>query len=249
MRLFLIFFLSASFIHSSFTQANNSALDQDAFYVRKIYDEVLTNSPAMDWLKYLTKNIGARLAGSPQAAAAVVYTRQLMEELGFDTVYLQPCMVPHWTREGKETVTIVNSSTRGSISLNALSLGNSVATPDGGITAEVIEVFSLDTLNYLGRENIEGKIVFFNRPLDPTQLNTFAAYGGAVDQRALGASRAGELGAVGVLVRSMTTRDDDIPHTGSMIYEEGVENKIPGIAISTNDANLLSNLPILTKLY
>lgn len=242
MRLFLIFFLSASFIHSSFTQSNNSESDQDAFYVRKIYDEVLTNSPAMDWLKYLTKNIGARLAGSPQAAAAVVYTRQLMEELGFDTVYLQPCMVPHWTREGKETVTIVNSSTRGSISLNALSLGNSVATPDGGITAEVIEVFSLDTLNYLGRENIEGKIVFFNRPLDPTQLNTFAAYGGAVDQRALGASRAGELGAVGVLVRSMTTRDDDIPHTGSMIYEEGVENKIPGIAISTNDANLLSNL-------
>jgi carboxypeptidase Q len=242
MRHFFYFVITALLVNTSFAQSNTSSSDQDAFYVRKIYDEVLTNSPSMDWLKFLTKNIGARLAGSPQAAAAVEYTRQLMEELGFDTVYLQPCTVPHWTREGKETVTIVNSNSRGSISLNALSLGNSVATPKGGITAEVIEVFSLDTLNVLGREHIEGKIVFFNRPLDPTQLNTFAAYGGAVDQRALGASRAGELGAVGVLVRSMTTRNDDVPHTGSMVYEDGVQNKIPGIAISTNDANLLSSL-------
>ena len=242
MRYALVVLFSAFVFNFSFSQTTETSIDEDAFYIRKIYDEVLTNSPSMNWLKYLTKNIGPRLAGSPQAAAAVEYTRQLMEELGFDTVYLQSCNVPHWTREGKETVTIVNSSARGSISLNALSLGNSVATPTGGITAEVIEVFSLDTLNVLGRENIEGKIVFFNRPLDPTQLNTFAAYGGAVDQRALGASRAGELGAVGVLVRSMTTRNDDVPHTGSMIYEEGVQNKIPGIAISTNDANLLSQL-------
>lgn len=196
MRFSLVVLISAFVFNFSFSQSSDASIDEDAFYVRKIYDEVLTNSPSMNWLKYLTKNIGPRLAGSPQAAAAVEYTRQLMEELGFDTVYLQPCLVPHWTREGKETVTIVNSSSRGSISLNALSLGNSVATPKGGITAEVIEVFSLDTLNTLGRENIAGKIVFFNRPLDPTQLNTFAAYGGAVDQRALGASRAGELGAV-----------------------------------------------------
>ena len=242
MRFSLVVLISAFVFNFSFSQSSDASIDEDAFYVRKIYDEVLTNSPSMNWLKYLTKNIGPRLAGSPQAAAAVEYTRQLMEELGFDTVYLQPCLVPHWTREGKETVTIVNSSSRGSISLNALSLGNSVATPKGGITAEVIEVFSLDTLNTLGRENIAGKIVFFNRPLDPTQLNTFAAYGMAVDQRALGASRAGELGAAGVLVRSMTTRNDDVPHTGSMIYEEGIQNKIPGIAISTNDANLLSDL-------
>jgi hypothetical protein len=77
--------------------------------------------------------------------------------------------------------------------------------------------------------------------MDPTQLNTFAAYGGAVDQRGAGASKASKYGAVAVLVRSMTTRNDDVPHTGSQNYEPGVL-QIPALAISTNDANLLSRV-------
>ena len=75
--------------------------------------------------------------------------------------------------------------------------------------------------------------------MNPTQLRTFNAYGGAVDQRVWGASKAAEYGAVGVLVRSMTLRQDDVPHTGSMAYKDGIP-KVPAIAISTNDANLLS---------
>ena len=138
-------------------------------------------------------------------------------------------------RGDAETVRIVNSEKMGSIDLKALALGNSVGTGPEGITAEVIEVTSLDELETLGQGEIEGRIVFFNRPLDPTQLNTFSAYGGAVDQRAFGASRASKYGAVGALVRSMTTRLDDVPHTGGLLYEQGVV-PIPGIAISTNDA-------------
>ena len=87
----------------------------------------------------------------------------------------------------------------------------------------------------------KGKIVFFNRPFDPTQLNTFAAYGGAVDQRAYGASEAAKFGAVGVLVRSMASGLDDVPHTGGLAYKEGID-KIPAVAISTNDAETLSGL-------
>jgi hypothetical protein len=215
--------------------------NEDAFYIRKIYDQVLSHSPAMDWLEYLTTQIGGRLAGSPQAAASVEYTYQLMKDLGFDSVWLQPCIVPHWVRGGKEEIKIVNSTARGSISLNGLSLGNSEGTGPNGITGEVIEVLSLDELEKLGRTKIEGKIVFFNRPMDPNQLNTFAAYGGAVDQRGIGASRASRLGAIGAIVRSMTTRQDNVPHTGSMRYEDGV-SKIPAISISTNDANLLSDM-------
>ena len=90
----------------------------------------------------------------------------------------------------KEQVKIVNSKSMGSLDLNALALGNSVGTPDGGITADVIEVKSLDEVEHLGREKIEGKIVFYNRPMDPTQIRTFNAYGGAVDQRVFGASKA-----------------------------------------------------------
>jgi carboxypeptidase Q len=114
-----------------------------------------------------------------------------------------------------------------------------VATPKSGITGEVIEVNSLDDVEKLGKEKIGGKIVLFNRPMDPTQIRTFSAYGGAVDQRVYGPSKAGEYGAVAALVRSMTTRQDDVPHTGVTVYKDSLI-RIPGIGISTNDADYLS---------
>ena len=139
--------------------------DKDAFYIRKIYDHALTNGQAYEWLHHLTTSIGGRLGGSPQAAAAVEYTRQMLDTLGLDSVWLQPCMVPHWVRGEKEQVRIVNSNSMGTIELNALALGNSVGTGKYGLAAEVIEVQSLDELEELGRAKIEGKIVFFNRCL------------------------------------------------------------------------------------
>ncbi len=215
--------------------------NEDAFFIRDIYDHALTQGQSFEWLNYLTKRIGGRLSGSPQAAAAVEYTRQVLDTMGLDRVWLQPCLVPYWERGEPEQVRIVNSHRIGSRDLRALALGNSVGTGPRGLTAEVIEVQSLDEVEKLGREMIEGKIVFYNRPMDPTQLHTFNAYGGAVDQRGLGASRAARYGAVAAIVRSMTTRLDTIPHTGSLRYEDGVP-QIPAVAISTIDAELLSDL-------
>ena len=221
--------------------AQSKVKDEDAFFIRKIHDLALTESKCYDWLNYLTRDIGPRLSGTPQAAAAVEYTRQMLDTMGLDKVWLQPCMVPHWSRGEQEEVRIVNSDKMGTIDLTGLALGNSVGTGRLGVTAEVVEVKSLDEVEVLGRDGIEGKIVFYNRPFDPTQLNTFSGYGGAVDQRGLGASRASKYGAVGALVRSMTPRLDDVPHTGSTFYEEGV-TPIPALAISTMDAELLSRL-------
>lgn len=215
--------------------------DQDAFFIQKIYHTALTEGRCYPWLAHLTQRIGARLSGSAPAAAAVEYTRQMLDSLGLDRVWLQPCRVPHWERGEPEQVRIVNSRQVGTQELRALALGNSIGTGPQGLTAEVIEVQQLDELEVLGREKLAGKIVFFNRPMDPRQLNTFAAYGGAVDQRGVGAARAARYGAVGVLVRSMTTRKDDVPHTGALRYEEGTP-AIPALAISTNDADLLSRL-------
>ncbi|MCB9302011.1 MAG: M20/M25/M40 family metallo-hydrolase [Lewinellaceae bacterium] len=212
----------------------------DAFFIRKIYDKALTDARCYSWLDYLTHRIGGRLAGSPQAAAAVEYTRQMLDTMGLDTVWLQPCMVPHWVRGEKEQVRIVNSLKMGTIELKALALGNSVGTGPRGITAEVVEVKGLDDVDSLG-ESLRGKIVFYNGPMDPTELNTFNAYGKAAGQRVWGASRASRYGAVGVLVRSLTTRLDDIPHTGSLAYDDELP-RIPALAISTNDAELLSRL-------
>ncbi|MCB0644833.1 MAG: M20/M25/M40 family metallo-hydrolase, partial [Phaeodactylibacter sp.] len=191
-------------------------------------------------LSYLSERIGGRLAGSPEAAAAVEYTYQMLDTMGMDSVWLQPCMVPHWVRGAKEELRVVRSK-KGSFPLNAVALGNSIGSGPGGVAGKVVEVHSLDALDSLGRAALEGKIVFFNRPMDPTQVYTFNAYGGAVDQRVFGATRAGKYGAVGAIVRSMTNQLDDIPHTGSTVYEED-GGKIPVVAISTNDAEMLGRL-------
>ncbi|MEL7122589.1 MAG: M28 family peptidase [Bacteroidota bacterium] len=212
----------------------------DAFFIRKIYDHSLTKGKSYDWLMYLSNRIGGRLSGSPQAAAAVEYTRQEMIQMGMDNVYLQECMVPHWIRGEKEIVRIVNSPSIGSMDLRALALGNSDGTGPKGLTAEVIEVQSLDEVDSLG-EAVAGKIVFYNRPMDPTQLNTFYAYGGAVDQRGVGPARAAKYGAAAAVVRSMTMNLDDVPHTGATNFRPG-DTRIPALAISTNDAELLSEL-------
>ncbi len=228
-KLFLLFLLSPLFL-----SAQHEAM------IKKIYDEALTNSPVYESLRVLCKDVGHRLAGSTGAAAAVEYTKQLMESYDFDTVYLQPVMVPHWVRGEKETVRAINSNKYGTFDMNALALGNSVGTGPVGILEEVIEVGGLGEVEKLGKK-VVGKIVFYNEIMDPTIINTFGAYGGAVRQRAAGASEAAKYGAKAVIVRSATNRRDDIPHTGALNYDEKIK-KIPAVAISTNDADKLSKI-------
>jgi len=213
--------------------------DEDAWTLKKIHSNTLSRGNAYDWLRSLTTHAPGRLAGSPASMAAIELTRHIMDTLGFDKVYLQPCTVPHWIRGDQEIVRIVHSTSLGTMDLRALSLGNSTGSGPAGITAEVIEVFSLDTLEKMGTSLLFGKIVFFNRPMDVTQLRTFAAYGGAVDQRGRGPALAAKFGAVGALVRSMTTGLDDYPHTGVTLFQTG-EKQIPALALSTNSAELLS---------
>lgn len=208
--------------------------------IKRIFDESLTNSPVHENLRVLCKDIGSRLSGSPEAAAAVEYTRQLMQSYGFDTVYLQPVMVPHWVRGNTEVARVVNSEIFGSYDMTCTALGNSIGTGQGGILAEVVEVSGIEEVKKLGRK-LEGKIVFYNGHMNPTLINNFQAYGGAVRQRAAGASVAAKFGAKAVVIRSVTNRQDDIPHTGALVYDPAIP-KIPAMAISTNDANKLSDL-------
>jgi carboxypeptidase Q len=208
--------------------------------IRKIYDTELSAGHTYENLRYLCKEIGNRLSGSPRAAAAVEWTRQLMDSYGFDTVYLQPVMVPHWERGGKDVVKIVNSQQHGTVELNALALGNTQGTGPKGLIGEIIEVKSIQELRDLG-EKVKGKIVFFNGPMDPKKIDTFQAYGGANAQRSSGAGEASKLGAIGTLVRSLSPNINPIPHTGNQRYNPDFP-KIPAIAISTADAELLSEL-------
>jgi len=218
----------------------NTAFSQqssDAERARAIFDEALERGHAYEMLRSLTQDIGGRLSGSVQAAAAVEWSKQIMEAYGFDTVWLQPVMVPHWERGAKEQASLISAQI-GTRPLNIVSLGNTVGTGPGGITAEVVEVRSFEELEAKAAQ-VEGKWVFFNRPMDPKVIDTFSSYGGAAAQRSLGPSEAAKYGAVGAIVRSLTTLIDDVPHTGSTNYQLNLP-KLPAVAISTKDAELLS---------
>jgi hypothetical protein len=203
---------------------------------RKLTAEIAAHGRAYTDLRELTA-LGPRLSGSEGAARAVAWAKRKMESYGFERVTLQPVMVPHWTRGTVERATV--TSTPQPISLQVTALGGSVGTPRDGVEAGVVEVQGLDDVKRLGAA-VRGKIVFYNRPMDPKRKNTFKAYGEAVDQRVLGASAAAKQGAVAALVRSMTTLPDEAyPHTGMLIYEKDT-TRIPAAALSTHSANELS---------
>jgi carboxypeptidase Q len=205
--------------------------------ISSIFDEALTDRTAYKNLEYLCGNTKGRIAGSSAAEKAVEIARQDLINAGSDTVWLQKVPVPNWVR-GKEKCSVI-SQAHGKKDLAITALGLSVGTDSKGITSKVIEVQNFEELKTLGSEHIKGKIVFFNRPFDDKLINPFAAYGGAVNQRVSGASEASKYGAVAVIVRSMTNALDNFPHTGVMRYAENV-NKIPAVAVSTLDAELLS---------
>jgi carboxypeptidase Q len=184
-------------------------------------------------------SVGPRLTGSAQAEAAVNLMAGQMTALGFDRVRTEPTTVGHWVRGTVEEGRIL-SKKAGTIPVKVRALGNSVATPAGGLTAGIVEVHSIAELETIG-DRARGKIVFFNGAMDPTLLDTFAAYGGAVSQRAGGAVAAAKAGAVAAVVRSMTLAVNDDPHTGTMSYEPGVP-QIPAVTISTAAADRLDAL-------
>lgn len=238
--LLVIYTTFASFNILLCSFSSSFAQKKDSIVIRQVYDEALLRGQAYTQLEYLCKKIGARLSGSPQAAAAVEFTRYIMDTMKLDRVYLQPVIVPHWVRGAKEIGKILNSKQIGEQEVRVVALGNSVGTGKGGITAKVLEVKSFEELKALGKAKVNGKIVFFNRPMDATKFNTFDAYGGASDQRGAGPSEAAKLGAVGVVVRSLASNIDDFPHTGSTRYQ--FVRQIPAVAISTKGAELLSEL-------
>lgn len=246
MRFYFAFILLVSF-QISMAQTSEINQKEDATTIKQIFDTALTSGKAHDWLRFLSLQIGGRLSGSVEAEQAVEYTQSELEALGLDRVYLQPVMVPKWVR-GAPEFAYIETTPGVTTTVPITALGGSIATSSMGLKAGVVEVKSLDELEELGRTKIEGKIVFYNRPMEPTLINTFAAYGGCVDQRYSGAEAAAKFGAVGVIVRSMNLRLDDFPHTGAMSYGDlPLDQRIPAAAISTKGADLLSATLSLNK--
>lgn len=231
---------SVCLLFSTFLTLTVCAQQDDSMMIRRIADEILVNGKAYQNLKVLTKQIGGRLAGSPQMVKAEQWAQRALQSAGADKVWLQVCMVPHWIRGGKDEAS-ANSNVRSTRkNLDVLALGNSIGTGSKGIHAELIQVNSFDELE-AKKDTVKGKIVFYNYPFNPTYIGTFLSYSDAVQYRTRGASRAAKYGAVGVIVRSMSHSTDNAPHTGGMHYDSAYA-LIPAVAIGLRDADWLDTV-------
>lgn len=208
--------------------------NQDSLFIRKIYNEALSNGSCYRNLKILCKQAPARLSGSKNAGKAVLLMFEILKQTS-DNAWLQETLVPHWERGNQEKGFVYVNGKKQPIEI--LALGGSVETPKKGIKAKLICFNSLDELRKSDENNVKGKIVFINQKMDEKLINTFDAYGGCASIRVYGADEAAAKGAVGVIIRSLSSSEDDFPHTGVMVYN--TPNKIPAAAISTNDANTI----------
>jgi carboxypeptidase Q len=209
----------------------------DSLFISKIAEEIFVNGRAYNNLSILTKTVGGRLSGSPQMVRAEKWGKETLTDAGADKVWMQECMVPHWIRGVKDEARLVSGGKKEE-TLDILSLGNSIGTGPSGITAPVILINSFEELEKR-RDEIKGKIVFYNYKFNPRFIQTFRAYGDAVRYREFGASRAAKYGAVAMLVRSMTSSVDNNPHTGALDYSDSFP-KIPAAAIGLWDADKLA---------
>ncbi|HKS26466.1 MAG TPA: M20/M25/M40 family metallo-hydrolase [Pyrinomonadaceae bacterium] len=213
--------------------------------LKRIQQAALASDYALRQVSYLSNNIGPRLSGSAQAEAAVEYVADEMRRLGCQ-VTLEKVTVPHWVR-GEEQASLVQwpgqaAGTTQKIVLTAL--GGSVATPQQGLTAQVVVVNSFEELNALGRERVTGKIVLFNVRFDDRMAKQGyggEAYGEAVVYRGRGPSAAARLGAVASLIRSVGGAQYRLPHTGSTRYATDAP-QIPAAAVAAEDADLIAGL-------
>ena len=218
-----------SCLAGTYAAAQKSLADTYKPAADKLISASLADTEGYANLTYLCDHMGKRISGSEPLLRAIAWSSDLMKKEGLANVTTQKVMVPKWVR-GKESGAIVAPVTK---PLHMLGLGMSIATPPGGLTADVVVVSNFDELKKLGEAGVKGKIVVYNAP--------YEGYGRTVMYRVAGASEAAKLGAVAMLVRSITPLAVQLPHTGTLVYDEKVA-KIPAAAISLEDAMMLARL-------
>ena len=196
----------------------------------RLVGEALSGSFAWERLAELGDTFGHRLSGSQSLDDAIQWAVQQMKKDGLENVHTEPVKVPHWVR-GQESAEIVAPRRHAMVMLG---LGNSVGTPAEGVEGEILVVSNYEQLDAAAdRGLVKGRIVLFNVP--------FTSYGETVQFRGTGPSRAAARGAIAVLVRSVGPPGLRLPHTGALIYTEGVP-RIPAAAITTEDADRLQRM-------
>ena len=225
----------------SFTQAAaDNFTDEQLAHVEQLKQQALKSDLAWDLVESLTTEVGPRMPGTLGDKAGVEWAVKNFNALGFDKVWTEPATFPKWTRTF-EAAAIISPSPQ---KLHITALGNSISTPKNGVQAEVVKFETLAELENAPKSAVNGKIVFINYRMNRDRDGN--GYGPAVKARNSGAVVAAQKGAVGYVMRSVSTAHHRFAHTGGSHYKEGV-TKIVSSAISNADADQLHRLVELGK--
>ncbi len=201
---------------------------------RKLAAAADTDTGAYAIVEGLTTEIGPRLAGSEAFDHAIDWAQARFKSLGYDRVYREPVSFPQWVRRHESAEVLSPFPQR----LVMTALGGSVGTGGKPIDAEVVEFATLDALKAAPEHSLDGKFAYISNRME--RFKDGHGYGPAVAARS-GAGEAAKRGAIALLIRSIGTDHDRMPHTGGTHYTDGV-TKIPAAALSNSDADLLSNM-------
>ncbi|WP_438864163.1 M20/M25/M40 family metallo-hydrolase [Neptunicella sp.] len=218
------------------TSATSAATitDTDKAQLDQLKNTVLVSDDSYNIIESLTTEVGARMVGTSAEKQSVEWAVAKMKSLGFDKVWVEPVATKLWQR-GDLTIKLTSPYPH---PLVGLALGGSIGTNGKELNAQVIQFDDLEALKAAKEGSLEGKIAFISYRME--RHIDGHGYGQAVGARAAGAAVAAQKGAIAYVMRSVGTDTNRIAHTGGMRYQDGVE-KIPAIAISNPDADLLMN--------
>ena len=209
--------------------------DVDLQQAERVRDAALADGTAWQLLQDLCNQVGARPAGSAADAKAAAWAQAAMKAHGLVNVRTEGMPLRRWVR-GPASAKLLAPVTE---ELVMAALGNSVATPAGGIEADVAWYADLAALKADSSDRARGRIVFIDQKTERSRDGR--GYGAAVPARVNGASEAARRGALAMAVRSIGTDRERIAHTGAMAYEIGVP-RIPAFAVSVPDADTMAAL-------
>ncbi|PJJ66735.1 M28 family peptidase [Chryseobacterium geocarposphaerae] len=207
---------------------------------KKISDEIMINGTAYDNLGELTKGIGPRFSATPGYTKAVDWAEKQFKEIGIETIWKQDAKAPIWIR-GRETLQI-KAGNGDWKNIKMLSFGNSEGTNGKDLTGEIVLINTTGELNALSIGQLKDKIVFVNLPLDPTIVNTSDSYLITAKSKLISASVIAKTGAKALIIRSLTTAYNDIPHAKMVYYEPDDKARIPAMSIGAKSADELEKL-------
>jgi hypothetical protein len=203
--------------------------------IAALRDRALTDGAAWTLVSDLTTELGPRMDGSQAEDRARDWAVTRLKAMGFANVHIEAFLLPVWQR-GTESAAVVSPFPQ---PLRIVGLGNSGATPPGGLTLPVVFFASFNELKQAPMGSLDGKIAFVSNTMQATQ--DVSSYGIEGQARFNGPSEAAKRGAAAIVIRSIGTDHGRGPHTGVTVFPPEV-SPIPAAALAVADAENLERM-------